>query len=143
MEKVKVVQFGIGGWGWHFFDNASANWPDENYVYEGVVDPNARKSPIYEKIKSMGIPIYESPEEFYKNHDAHLAVITASIPAHCPMTVFALEHGQRSDTVRMIPFSSIFKTVWHSGYSGSTPPAVPFGIGAGARSARCRCNVQG
>ncbi len=93
MEKVKVVQFGIGGWGWHFFDNASANWPDENYVYEGVVDPNARKSPIYEKIKSMGIPIYESPEEFYKNHDAHLAVITASIPAHCPMTVFALEHG--------------------------------------------------
>lgn len=93
MNKVKVVQFGIGGWGWHFFDNASANWPDEDYVYEGVIDPNAKMSPIYEKIRSMGIPIYESPEEFYAHHEAQLAVITASIPAHRPMTILALEHG--------------------------------------------------
>ncbi len=93
MNKVKVVQFGIGGWGWHFFDKACAEWPDSDYVYEGVIDPRARLSPIYEKIMAMGIPIYESPEGFYREHEAQLAVITASIPAHYPMTLLALEHG--------------------------------------------------
>ena len=93
MQKVKVVQFGIGGWGWHFFENALATWPDSDYAYEGAIDPNARQSPIYDKLLQLGIPVYESPEAFYSEHRADLAVITASLPAHCPMTLLALSHG--------------------------------------------------
>ena len=80
---IKVLLCGMGGYG-------------ENYIKEyltrdvlgsvlvGVADPFASKSPLYEEVKGRGIPIFNSPEEFFSSSSADLTIISSPIHTHYP-----------------------------------------------------------
>jgi len=93
MEKVKVMQVGIGGYGRTYIGPMLNEYPNDKYELVGVVDPMAKLSAYYEGVVEKNIPIYDTIEDFYKEQTADLVVIAAPIGYHCYYTVYALEHG--------------------------------------------------
>ncbi len=101
--SVKVLLCGMGGYG-------------ENYVKEyltrdvlhsqliAIADPFAQKSPLYEDVVKNGIPIYSSPEEFFKENKADLTVISSPIHTHYPYIMTALENSSSVLTEKPVCF---------------------------------------
>jgi predicted dehydrogenase len=92
MKKIRVLLAGIGGYGL-YYANALLDDSDADRELAGVADPFAEKSPRYEDIKSRNIPVFKTPEEFYQNHDADLAVVSSPIHTHYRYSTLALEKG--------------------------------------------------
>lgn len=93
MERVKVMQVGIGGYGRTYIGPMLEQSPTDKYELVGVVDPLAKQSIYYEGVVKKNIPIYDTIEAFYQEKSADLVVIAAPIGYHCHYTVYALEHG--------------------------------------------------
>ena len=65
----------------------------ETIELKGVVDPFAVKSHHYQELVNRKIPIYNTLEEFYAEHEADLAIISTPIRFHKPQSITAMEHG--------------------------------------------------
>jgi len=90
---INVVLAGIGGYGEGYL-NALLNDADtHNARLAGCVDPFAAASKHIDVIRQRNIPVYDSLEEFYKNHSAELAVISSPIHYHKSQTITALQAG--------------------------------------------------
>ncbi len=92
MDKIKIVLIGIGGYGGnytHFLRTRT----EQDFTLEGVVDPFADKAPEYDWVREQGVPIYQTPEEFYAEKNADLAMIATPIPLHRDHCLCAMEHG--------------------------------------------------
>ena len=63
MEKVKILSVGIGGYASIYLEHLLAN---ENPDYEivGMIDPYPQSAKFYPRLREMGVPLYESLEEF-------------------------------------------------------------------------------
>lgn len=92
MEKVKILSVGIGGYASIYLEHLLAN---ENPDYEivGMIDPYPQSAKFYPRLKEMGVPMYESMEDFYAVSSADLAIITTPIHLHTPQILCALNHG--------------------------------------------------
>lgn len=89
----KIVLVGIGGYG-NTYVNAVLNNTDRgDWKVVGVVDPFAAKANGYASLQALGIPFFNTLEDFYAVESADLAVIATPIPLHCPQSCCALEHG--------------------------------------------------
>ncbi len=99
----KVLLCGMGGYG-------------ENYVKEyltrevlgsvlvAIADPFASKSPLYNDVIEKGIPLFPSPEEFFREHRADLTIISSPIHTHYPYIMTALENGSNVLTEKPVCF---------------------------------------
>ena len=100
---VKVLLCGMGGYG-------------ENYVKEylsrdvlgselvAVADPFASKSPLYNDVVEKKIPVYSSPEEFFRENRVDLTIISSPIHTHYPYIMTALENGSNVLTEKPVCF---------------------------------------
>ena len=92
MEKLRIVLIGIGGYGGnytHFLKTRET----QDFTLEGVVDPFAEKAPDYDWVQAQGVPVYDTPEAFYAEKAADLAMIATPIPLHRDHCLCALAHG--------------------------------------------------
>jgi len=91
--KTGTVLFGIGGYGDVYVQALTDKNCPADICIAGVVDPFARSAPGYEKLLKMDVAFFDTPEAFYSESNADLAVIATPIPLHEPQAVCAMEHG--------------------------------------------------
>lgn len=101
---VDVLLCGMGGYG-------------ENYVKEyltqdvrgsrlvAIADPFAAKSPLYQDVVARHIPVFESPEAFFRDHHADLTIISSPIHTHYPYIMTALSHDSHVLTEKPVCFN--------------------------------------
>ena len=93
MSNASILLVGIGGYG-NVYTRALVNYKGErNIKIAGFIDPAAEKCTDYEKLKEMGVPRFESMEDFYQKSSADLAVISTPIHFHCSHVCTALKNG--------------------------------------------------
>ncbi len=81
MDKIKIVLIGIGGYGGNYTNFLKIR-TERDFTLEGVVDPFVDKAPDYDWVRAQGVPIYQTPEAFYAEKTADLAMIATPIPLH-------------------------------------------------------------
>lgn len=92
-EKVGIVLVGIGGYGVLYVNEALNHLKEGKYELRGVVDPYPEKCGRYAELLELGIPVFNNLDEFYKNSQAELAIISTPIQYHCANTCTALANG--------------------------------------------------
>jgi predicted dehydrogenase len=94
MEKVvSVLLVGAGGYGNHYANALLDNEGGRKYKLAGVVDPKPENCSNIYKIRELGIPVFDTIEEFYSNNHCDLAVISTPIQFHCPQVCYSLRQG--------------------------------------------------
>ncbi len=90
--KVKILCVGVGGYAEIYLREFFA---DKNPIFEiaGAVDPYATGSKFYNELIARNIPLYNDMEDFYKENNADLAIISTPIHFHTRQTLTALKHG--------------------------------------------------
>lgn len=91
-DKVSIVLVGVGGYG-NIYAEELLMTNNVNAYLEGVVDITLEKSRFYDEIMERKIPVYDSLENFYKEHDADLAIIATPIHLHKKQACLAMENG--------------------------------------------------
>jgi predicted dehydrogenase len=92
MDKIRVLLAGIGGYGANYLNEFLDGGGEGGFLFAGAADPFAEKSPRFAELKERGVPVFQSPQDFYAaGGRAELAVIAAPIHTHYPyiMTCFA------------------------------------------------------
>lgn len=93
MDQMKILLVGVGGYAVNYIRELRKNGAQNGLKLEGAVDPYARQSSEYQTLIDMNVPLYDTPDAFYAEHDADFAVICTPIPFHAPQAVFCMEHG--------------------------------------------------
>ena len=89
---VKILLLGICGYGSNYIKEISErNIPD--IKIEGICEVVPNAADLYPIIKEQNIPIYQTPEDFYKEHTADLAVVSTPIHLHYSQIATCLTHG--------------------------------------------------
>lgn len=91
-KKVKLLCVGIGGYANIYLDSLLKN-PNPDFEIAGMVDIAPECSDFYDKLCSMGVPLYQNMEDFYAEHSADLAIITTPIYLHKRQIMCALKNG--------------------------------------------------
>ncbi|MBE6650840.1 MAG: Gfo/Idh/MocA family oxidoreductase [Ruminococcaceae bacterium] len=92
MENVKILSVGIGGFANHYISQMLPKNGD-GFEFVGMVEKYPESCKCLDEIKSRNIPIYETMEDFYKEHKADLAIICTPIFLHTSQTLTALKNG--------------------------------------------------
>lgn len=95
MKTIKILLTGIGGYGGNYLKELLFETEKKapEAVLEGIADPFAANSPYYEEIQKRSIPVYDTPEQFYAEHQADLAVISSPIHLHYGQIMTCLDHS--------------------------------------------------
>ncbi len=94
MEKqVSVLLVGIGGYGGNYVDRLLPQRDGVNAYIVGAVDPFADKQFFYPALKEAGIPMYNTIDEFYAEHEADLAIVSTPIHFHREQSAACMLHG--------------------------------------------------
>ncbi len=91
--EVSVVLVGIGGYGRNYVSALLDEVSAVPMRLVGAVDPAPERCGRLDELREKGVRICDTLEEFYAGGTADLAVVSAPIPLHCPLTCLALEHG--------------------------------------------------
>ena len=92
-KPVSVVLVGISGMGLHYLIALLEEFSPEAIELLAVVDPFPEKSERYSELRSRGIPMFLSLNEFYESgRFAELVVISSPIHFHVPQSCEALRH---------------------------------------------------
>lgn len=89
---MKILLVGTGGYAVNYV-NSLLSCKDSDIIWEGIVDPYYSACPKKAEIDELNIPVYNTMDEFYKDHSADLAVISTPPYLHCEQSVCALSHG--------------------------------------------------
>jgi len=93
MEKLRVIQVGLGGWGQDWQHNILA--PSEEITLVGYVDMDAAMIGLaQERLKLPTTQCYPTVAEAFAAVECDAVVITASLGAHVPLAQAALEAGK-------------------------------------------------
>lgn len=92
MQTVRILLLGICGYGSNYIKEISER-DIPSIRIEGICEvvPNARE--LYPIIRQQNIPIYPTPEAFYKEHRADLAIVSTPIHLHYGQIVTCLTNG--------------------------------------------------
>lgn len=92
MEKVKILLIGIGGYGTNYIkEMTEKNVTSAEIAGICEVMPNVMEQ--FPVIAARRIPIYRTPEAFYQEHQADLAVISTPIHLHYQQIITCLQNG--------------------------------------------------
>lgn len=91
-QKASVLLVGISGYGHSYLRELFSERNDSAYLV-GVVDINPKRSDYYDEIVESKIPIYHSIEDFYREKQADLAIISTPIHLHKEQSCYAMNHG--------------------------------------------------
>lgn len=91
-KNVSVLLVGISGYG-HTYLRELFSADNEIAYLIGAVDINPKRSAYYDEMKKRKIPIYNSMEKFYENHQADLAIISTPIHLHKEQSIYAMKKG--------------------------------------------------
>jgi predicted dehydrogenase len=108
-EQLKIVLVGIGGYGNTYVSALLNQSGERTWQLQGVVDPLACKATGYAALQALGLPFYDSMDEFYAENSADLALISSPIQYHCAQTCAALQHG--SNVLCEKPVSAVIQEV--------------------------------
>jgi len=92
MKTVKILLIGIGGYGANYIKEIT----EKNVTcvqIEGICEVMPDAEERFPVIKEKKIPLYRTPEEFYQEHQADLAVISTPIHLHYQQIITCLESG--------------------------------------------------
>lgn len=92
-KNVSVVIVALGGYGLVYLEGLLDHPRDTDFTIVGGVDPEPERCTRLGELRSMGVPVYGSMEEFYAVHQADLAIISSPIHLHCEQTCLALSKG--------------------------------------------------
>lgn len=92
-RKVSIVLVGIGGYGNEYVNALLDNSELKGLTIAGVVDPFPEGSRRLHEIKSNGIQVFNTLDEFYRTKHADLAVISSPIHFHKDQSCLALSRG--------------------------------------------------
>lgn len=135
MKEVSVVLVGIGGYGNNIVKSILANMDIYGVTIAGAVDPNWSAAPLWEELEKLGVPHFDSLEEFYTANKADLAILCTPIHFHEKQAVTAMENGSdvlcEKPTAATLPQSEHMAAVakktgrnLHIGFQLSYVPAV-------------------
>ena len=94
MDKlVKIVLVGIGGYGVSYVNELLDSCDKDSFKIVGVVDPYAENCPRLGELVDIGVTVFDSLNDFYKEQSADLAIISSPIQFHCKQTILSLEYG--------------------------------------------------
>lgn len=80
-QPVKILLMGICGYGSNYIKEVSER-EIPGIKIEGICEVVPNAADLYPIIHEQNIPIYKTPEEFYQEHTADLAVISTPIHLH-------------------------------------------------------------
>jgi predicted dehydrogenase len=92
-RRVSIVLVGIGGYGMNYVNALLDYKGPEKFLIKGAVDTRPENCGRLQDIKDMGIPVYNSLEDFYLSGEADLAIISSPIHYHSRQACLALSHG--------------------------------------------------
>ena len=94
MEKeVTIALVGLGGYGLVYLEGLLDAPKDTAFRIVGGIDPEPHRCTRLPELDRMGVPVYATMEDFYRQHRADLVIISSPIHKHCQQTCFALEQG--------------------------------------------------
>jgi predicted dehydrogenase len=92
MDIVRVLLVGVCGYGANYINEISEARP-EGVRISGIVEVKEGIEELYPIIREQSIPVYKSVEDFYKEHEADLAVIATPIHLHFEQIRCCIRHG--------------------------------------------------
>ncbi len=90
---VSLVLVGIGGMGSVYVQELLRRKDKGQFRIAGIADPHPERCPQLDDLKALGVPVFHSLEEFFRNRTAELAVISSPIQFHSGHTRSALSRG--------------------------------------------------
>ena len=91
-QMVRVLLLGVCGYGSNYIKEISER-DSPGVRIEGICEVVPNVADLYPIIREQNIPIYKSPEEFYREHQADLAVVSTPIHLHYQQIVTCLQNG--------------------------------------------------
>ena len=91
-QMVRVLLLGVCGYGSNYIKEISER-DIPGVRIEGICEVVPNVADLYPIIREQNIPIYKSPEEFYREHQADLAVVSTTIHLHYQQIVTCLQNG--------------------------------------------------
>ncbi|MGN0645070.1 Gfo/Idh/MocA family protein [Gemmiger sp.] len=91
-QMVRVLLLGVCGYGSNYIKEISER-DTPGVRIEGICEVVPNVADLYPIIREQNIPIYKSPEEFYREHQADLAVVSTPIHLHYQQIVTCLQNG--------------------------------------------------
>lgn len=92
MKRVKILLIGVGGYGGNYIKELTEK-NVTSAVIVGICEVMEDVEERYPVIRERGIPIYRTPEAFYQEHRADLAVISTPIHLHQQQIAVCLRNG--------------------------------------------------
>lgn len=93
MDNIRIVLIGAGGYGDTYVRALLDDRKREGYTLAGVVDPYVKNAPGFEKLSAVGVPFYDTPEQFFAADHADLAIIATPITLHEQQALCVFDHG--------------------------------------------------
>lgn len=113
MNEVSIALVGLGGYGENYvkalLDHEKVNYSNPVKIV-GTVDPFPERCSLISEITERGIPVYATLEEFYRNNNADLAVISTPIHMHTKHIIYCLNRG--SNVLCEKPLCSDYQDVY-------------------------------
>ena len=95
MKKIRLFLVGVGGYGANYVRLLSA-LQDPDVCVEGICEVAPGAAERHPMVAEQHIPVYRTIEEFYREHDADLAVISTPIHLHHGQVLQCLENGSHA-----------------------------------------------
>ncbi len=93
MKKISILMVGTGGYAGVYLKTLLHTPVGEQFEIAGAVDPYAGGSEYGRELMGKGVPVFDTVEEFYREHTARLAIIVTPIYLHARQAVTCMEHG--------------------------------------------------
>jgi len=90
---VSLVLVGIGGMGAVYVRELLDRRETGSFRIAGAADPEPERCPCLDELRSMGVPVFATLDDFNRNRTAELAVISSPIQYHADQTCLALARG--------------------------------------------------
>jgi predicted dehydrogenase len=90
---VRVVLVGIGGYGEVYLSALLDDPRGAGCRIVGAVEPRPEGCRRLGELEALSVPLYPSLADFYRDHQADLAVLSSPIHLHAEHTCLALDHG--------------------------------------------------
>lgn len=93
MKRITTLMVGVGGYGEVYLNELMNAERAKKFQLVGAVDPYADRSEYKEQLVKRGIPIYNSLEEFYRENEVELAIVSTPIHVHANQSIYCMQHG--------------------------------------------------
>lgn len=91
-QLVRILLLGIGGYGSNYIKEVSER-DIPGIRIEGICEVTEHPEETWPIIREQNIPVYKTPEAFYQEHQADLAVVSTPIHLHYSQIETCIRHG--------------------------------------------------